>query len=164
MLPETIASGQIELYRCLEFPAKWDLDTVILEGLAGAEPTLLQQDDTWWLFLDVDGDLHLFYSGSPRGPWIAHEANPVKSDARNTRPAGRIFRWGEDYIRPTQDCSIRYGREVVFNKIIRLNRESFDETEIARLPTGWDDAIGCHTFNRADGLTVVDRLVTRRRW
>lgn len=165
MLPETTSAGQIELYRCVEFPTKWELDTALVENFVGNDPTLFQQDDgTWWLIVDRSCDLHLFYSVSPRGPFVAHEGNPVKSDSRNTRPAGRIFRLGNDLVRPAQDCSMRYGREVVFNKIVSLNPESFEEVEIGRLRLSRTEAIGCHTFNRIDGITIVDRLVRRMKW
>ena len=164
MLPETTSARRIELYRCVEFPTKWELCKILVENFLGAEPTLFEQDGTWWLFVEVSADLHLFYAASPLGPFAPHKSNPVKSDYRNTRPAGRIFALGDTLIRPTQDCSIQYGRAVVFNKIMHLDRESFKEVEIARLHHPWPEAIGCHTFNRVGKLTIVDRLVRMRRW
>lgn len=163
MLPETTAAGNVELYRCVRFPDQWELDTTLVENLAGADATLWFQDERWWMFVDVRDELHILYSDSPRGPWQAHRGNPVKSDSRSSRPAGRIFRNGEDVIRPAQDCSVQYGREVVFNKITRLTPDEFEEVEIARLRTPWNGSTGCHTFNQLDGVTVVDRLVQRRR-
>jgi hypothetical protein len=163
MLPETTAAGRIELYRCVRFPDQWELDKVLIDDFAGADATLWFQDDCWWLFVDVRDELHLCYADSPRGPWQQHRGNPVKSDARSSRPAGRIFRHGQDTIRPAQDCSVQYGREVVFNKITRLNTCEFEEVEIGRLRTPWNGKTACHTFNRLGGVTVVDRLVTRRK-
>jgi hypothetical protein len=161
LLPETAAAGRVELYRCVRFPDRWELDNVLIDNLAGADSTLWFQDDRWWLFLDVTNDLHLFYSDLLRGPWEPHPENPVKSDSRNSRPAGRIFRRGEDVIRPSQDCSLRYGREVVFNKITRLTVRDFEEVEICRLRTPWNSNTCCHTYNHLDDFTVVDRLVQR---
>jgi hypothetical protein len=163
MLPETTAAGRVELYRCLRFPDEWVLDTTLVDNLAGADSTLWFQDERWWMFVDVKDELHILYSDSPRGPWRAHRGNPVKSDSRSSRPAGRIFRNGADVIRPAQDCSVQYGREVVFNKITRLTPDEFEEVEIGRLGTPWNGSTGCHTFNQLDGITVVDRLVQRRR-
>ena len=88
----------------------------------------------------------------------------MKSDSRSGRPAGRIFRVGADVIRPAQDCSVQYGREVVFNKMTRLTACEFEEVEIRRLATPWDAYTSCHTFNHLDGISVVDRLVQRPRW
>ncbi len=163
MLPETTAAGRVELYRCVRFPDEWELDTTLVDNLAGADSTLWFQDERWWMFVDVKDELHILYSDSPRGPWRAHRGNPVKSDSRSSRPAGRIFRNGADVIRPAQDCSVQYGREVVFNKITRLTPDEFEEVEIGRLGTPWNGSTGCHTFNQLDGITVVDRLVQRRR-
>jgi hypothetical protein len=163
MLPETTAAGNVELYRCVRFPDHWELDTILVDDLAGADATLWFQDGRWWMFVDVKDELHILYSDSPRGPWQGHRGNPVKSDSRSSRPAGRIFRDGEDVIRPAQDCSVQYGREVVFNKITRLTPDEFEEVEIGRLRTPWNGSTGCHTFNQLDGVTVVDRLIQRRR-
>lgn len=163
MLPETTAACRVELYRCVRFPDRWELDTVLIDNFAGADATLWFQDGRWWMFVDVKDELHVLYADSPRGPWRAHCGNPVKSDSRSSRPAGRIFRNGADVIRPAQDCSLQYGREVVFNKITRLTPDEFEEIEIGRLGTPWNGSTGCHTFNQLDGVTVVDRLIQRRR-
>ena len=164
MLPETTAAGRVELYRCIRFPDQWDFDTVLVDNFAGADATLWFQDERWWMFVDFRDELHILYSDSPRGPWHPHRENPVKSDSRSSRPAGRIFRMGKYVVRPAQDCSVQYGREVVFNKITRLTICDFEEVEIGRLATPWNVHTGCHTFNQLDGITVVDRLVQRRRW
>ena len=164
LLPETTAAGRVELYRCVRFPCQWEIDTLLIDNFAAVDPTLWFQDDRWWLFLDVKDELYLFYSDSPRGSWEPHPGNPVKSDSRNSRPAGRIFRLGEDVIRPSQDCSLQYGREVVFNKITRLTVRNFEEVEICRLQTPWNGYITCcHTYNQRDDITVVDCLVRRRK-
>jgi len=164
MLPETTAVGRVELYRCVRFPDQWELDTVLVDNFAGADATLWFQDERWWMFVDVRDELYIMYSDSLQGPWRSHLGNPVKSDSRSSRPAGRIFWSGADVIRPAQDCSVQYGREVVFNKITRLTVSDFEEVEVGRLGTPWNARTGCHTFNQLDGTTVVDRLVQRRRW
>ena len=163
MIPETIAAGRIELYRCAQFPDEWELDTVLVDNFAGSDATLWFQDNRWWIFVDVKDELHIQYADSLRGPWSPHPRNPVKSDSRSSRPAGRISRNGADVIRPAQDCSIQYGREVVFNKITRLTVIDFEEVEIGRLRTPWNGNVCCHTFNQIGDITVVDRLVQRRK-
>lgn len=163
MLPETTAVGRVQLYRCVRFPDQWELDTVLVDNFAGADATLWFQAERWWMFVDARDELYIFYSDSPRGPWHPHRGNPVKSDSRSSRPAGRIFQSGADVIRPAQDCSVQYGREVVFNKVTRLAVCEFEEVEVGRLRTPWNANTCCHTFNQLDGITVVDRLVQRRR-
>jgi hypothetical protein len=163
MQPETTAAGRVELYRCVRFPDQWELDCVQIDDFPGADATLWFDDARWWLFVDLRDELCLFHSDSPRGPWQPHPGNPVKSDSRSSRPAGRIFRLGDDVIRPAQDCSLQYGNEVVFNKITRLTVCDFDEVEVCRLQVPFDSTIRCHTFNQLGDITVVDRLVTRRK-
>lgn len=163
MIPETMAAGRVELYRCAQFPDKWELDTVLVDNFAGSDATLWFQDNRWWIFVDVRDELYIQYADSLRGPWSPHHRNPVKSDSRSSRPAGRIFRNGADVIRPAQDCSIQYGHEVVFNKITRLTVCDFEEVEIGRLRTPWNGNVCCHTFNQIRDITVVDRFVQRRK-
>jgi hypothetical protein len=163
MMPETTAAGRVELYRCVRFPDQWEFDRVLIDNFAGADATLWYDDTRWWLFADFRDELYIFHSDSPRGPWQGHAGNPVKSDSRNSRPAGRMFRRGNDVIRPAQDCSLRYGREVVFNRIIRLTVCDFEEEEVCRLQVPLNHQSACHTFNQVDDIAVVDRLVQRSR-
>jgi hypothetical protein len=163
LMPETSAAGRVELYRCVKFPDQWEFDRVLIDNFAGSDATLWYEDARWWLFVDFRDELCIFYSDSPRGPWQPHPANPVKSDSRNGRPAGRIFRQGDDVIRPSQDCSLQYGREVVFNKITRLTVREFAEVEICRLHVPLNLKGRCHTFNQIGNIAVVDLLVQRRK-
>ena len=61
----------------------------------------------------------------PLGPWKPHKRNPVKSDVRNSRPAGRLFYWNGDLYRPAQDSSQRYGYAMSINRVLRLTPDEF---------------------------------------
>ena len=39
---------------------------------------------------------HVFHADSPFGPFTPHRRNPVKSDVRSARPAGKLFTWNGD--------------------------------------------------------------------
>ena len=59
---------------------------------------------------------------------------------------------------------MRSGYAVSINEIDRIDREGFEEHEVARIEPLWDkDVLAAHTFNFVPGLTVVDALV-RRPW
>ena len=124
MLPETSANNALELYRAIEFPWKWQLDRVLIEGLSVADATPLFHDGRWWLFAaaaehgttDQD-ELLIFHSEKLTGPWRAHPGNPVKSDCRSARPGGRIQRQGPRLLRPAQDCEDSYGTGLVWLEI-----------------------------------------------
>jgi hypothetical protein len=172
MIPETAGHHQVELYRCLTFPARWKLERVLLSGLAASDPTPALLFGKWWLFATLpvygagtSGELHLFYADSPLGPWTPHRANPVKSDVRSTRPAGRIFEKNGQFYRPAQDCSRRYGYAVSINRIVQLSPETFSEVEVDKLvPNGDPHVAGVHTLNVAGDLTVIDCLVRRKKY
>ena len=171
MLPETADNRTLELYRCLEFPQRWALEKVLLQGVTAADATLAEVDGLWWLFatLAVEGaskndELHLFYAGSPLGPWRPHRGNPVKSDVRSARPAGKLFRWNGALYRPAQDCSATYGAAVSLNRILRLDQDCYEEQEVSKILPRWRPGlISTHTFNADGELTVVDALHKRRR-
>lgn len=171
LLPETADNRTVELYRCLTFPDRWALEKVLLEGVTAADATLAEVDGVWWMFVTIavegaskNDELHLFYADSPLGPWRPHRANPVKSDVRSARPAGRLFRWNGALYRPAQDCSATYGAAVSLNRILRLDRDCYEEQEVSKLLPRWRPGlISTHTFNVDGELTVVDALHKRRR-
>ena len=170
MIPESSRDGTIRLYRCTSFPGEWEPESVLLEDVTAVDTTLAQIDDRWWMFtnIPVEGapntdELHLFYADSPLGPWQPHRRNPVKSDVRSARPAGRLYQRKGVFYRPSQDCSSRYGYAIAINSIERINSEEFVEREVSRVEPTWDKkVVGIHTLNRAPGLTIGDCLY--RRW
>ena len=50
--------------------------------------------------------------------WTPHPENPIVTDIRTARPGGKIFIQDGKIYRPSQDCSIRYGRALNMNQII----------------------------------------------
>jgi hypothetical protein len=110
-------------------------------------------------------ELHLYYAESPLGPWQPHARNPVVSDVRSARPAGRLF-WANDVLyRPSQDSSLRYGYATTVSKVTRLSPDEYSETEVLKILPNWDkDIIGVHTLNFIDGFTVIDCLARRSRF
>ena len=171
MIPEAVESGRVLLYRCVDFPTGWELDRVLIDGFAGADPTVTKIGDRWWLFATSsepgaeswDDELYLFFADSPLGPWTPHRRNPVKSDARSARPAGNIFCAHGKVFRPAQDCSRRYGYGVSIQEIERIDDLTFRETEVARIHPRWQRSLlATHTLNAAGDLTVIDGQWRRR--
>jgi hypothetical protein len=109
--------------------------------------------------LNVD-ELHLYYAEQPLGPWTPHPRNPIKSDVRSARPAGPILRRDGRLYRPSQDCSGRYGRAVVINRIDRLDPEGYGEREVGRIePDPRSGTLGTHTLALQPTLTCVDGVL-----
>jgi hypothetical protein len=164
MLPETGASNTLELYRAVDFPWTWQLDRVLIEGLPIADATPVFHQGRWWMLAAAaeDGatdhdELFVFYSDRLIGPWHAHPGNPVKSDCRGARPAGRIIRRGRRLLRPAQDCEQGYGTGVVWQEILELTPSCYREREIAYWHGPRDLGVaGVHTFDWIGSLQVID--------
>ena len=171
MIPETSQKRTVELYRCVSFPSEWKLETVLLENVKAVDATLLEQGDDWWMFVNiaVEGgstfdELHLFHANSPMGPWKPHRRNPVKSDCRNTRPAGKLFHYRDQLYRPAQDCSVRYGFAISMNQILKLDSREFIEKEVSKTYPQWAKGLlATHTYNRAGSLTMIDGMARSRK-
>ena len=170
MIPETGSNNTVELYRCRSFPDKWEFETVLLEANNPTDATLAEIEGRWWMFVNIEEpgvsvnweELHLFYSASPFGPWKPHRRNPVRSDVRNSRPAGRLFWSGNSLYRPAQDCSRRYGYATAINEVKRITCDSYLEEEVSRITPDWDrSVVGTHTLNKTGDLTVIDCLIKR---
>jgi hypothetical protein len=171
MIPETRAKNRVELYRCVTFPLEWKLEKVLIDGISAVDPTLAEIDGRWWMFTNVNvegaswnDELHLFHADSPLGPWTPHRRNPVKSDVRCSRPAGRLFFHNGQLYRPAQDSSVAYGYAICINKVICIDPDEFVEEEVSKIVPRWKKGIERnHTLNTAGRLTVVDAFRYRRR-
>jgi hypothetical protein len=169
MLPESSGNRTIELYKCVQFPVEWELAAILMKDVRAKDTTLFEKDGKWWMFVTiaentVPDELYLYYADSPFGPWTAHRCNPVKSDVRSSRPAGRLFYWNGDLYRPAQDGSVRYGYAISLNRVTQLDCSNFSEVEVSKISPHWRKNLrGTHTLNTADNLTVLDCLMRRFR-
>lgn len=172
MVPETAQNRTIEIYRCVEFPHRWKRERVLVDGVFAVDATLHREAGRWWMFAnlanpqaEIHDELHLFSSESLLGEWRPHPRNPVKSDVRNARPAGRLFAQGGKLYRPAQVCAPLYGTGIAMNRVTRLDARAFEEEEERRiLPAGEGGVLGLHTVNRAGNLSVIDAFVRRPRF
>jgi hypothetical protein len=165
MMPETCENRTVEVYRAVEFPSKWELHKVMLSNVAAVDPTLLNYAGKFWLFVNMpttDGaptndELLLFCSESPFGPWLPHAQNPIVSDVCSARPAGRIFQQDGQLIRPSQDCSVRYGHKVKLNRIDLLTETEYRESEIGEIGPDWlRGNLATHSISADENIRVVD--------
>jgi hypothetical protein len=171
MVPESADAEKVEAFRCVSFPDQWESHAVLLEGVRAYDPTLLEHEGRWWMFVTIqhngnttDDELHLYYASEPFGQWVAHPANPICLDVRCARPAGALFRQNGQLFRPAQDCSVRYGYALSIQRVIRMDTKEYEEETVQRILPDWaGDAQGTHTVNQAGGITVYDCNVRRRK-
>jgi hypothetical protein len=174
MIPETSQNKTIELFKCQDFPYKWEFTKKLMENLSAVDTTLFFHKNKWWLFTSIDEtnnisggstELFLFFSDDLFSDvWESHPCNPIISDVRTARPAGRIFKQNNKIFRPSQDCSIRYGKGFNLNQITILSETEYEEKLILKVDTEWDkDLKGTHTFNFDEDITIIDAYSYRRR-
>ena len=171
MVPESADAEKVEAFRCVSFPDQWESHAVLLEGIRAYDPTLIEHEGRWWMFVTIqhngnttDDELHLYYASDPFGQWVAHPANPICLDVRCARPAGALFRENGQLFRPAQDCSVRYGYALSIQRVIRMNTTEYEEETVQRILPDWaEDAQGTHTVNQAGGITVYDCIARRRK-
>lgn len=169
-VPETIGSRRVCLYRALRFPEAWVEEACLVSDFAAADPTIFRYGDRWWLLCvnhDRDDDtLFAWYAGDLRGPWSPHAANPLKTDPRCSRPAGRPFVVDGQLYRPAMDNSRTYGGALAINRVRRLTPVEFDEEVVRIVPpfTGTRYAKGVHTLSAWGEWTLVDGKSTYFYW
>jgi hypothetical protein len=170
MIPETKERKTIELYRAAEFPQKWILVKILKENVLAVDSTIFQHEGKLWLFANISvpggstfDELHLFYSDSLEGEWTSHCKNPIVSDVRRSRPAGALFFEGGRLIRPSQDCSVRYGYAMTINEVKVLSETDYREVPCGRIESDWFPGSMCtHTYNRTEEFEVLDGMRLRR--
>ena len=167
MIPEASVSRKVWLYRCVEFPYRWERRDPLLEGVEAADATIFRQGDYLYMTSVVrDGyggysdTLAIHYATSLFGPWRPHALTPVLVDGAAARPAGAVVRRADALWRPVQDCSRGYGRALRLARIDRISPEAFEQTFVAQVGPGpmWPGG-RLHTVNRMGRLEAIDGVV-----
>src|ERR1043166_4731722 len=173
MIPETKQNRRLEIYECVSFPNRWKFRRILLDDVEAVDPTLFHYRGRWWMFVNMVeykgltstwDELFVFYTDDPvDGVWQSHARNPIVSDVRRARPAGRIFIHNGVIYRPGQDCSRCYGYGIRLHEILTLTEEEYQENEICVVEPLWaPDLLGVHTLNFERDLSVADALTRRR--
>ncbi|MDN5780619.1 MAG: hypothetical protein L0H23_01125 [Luteimonas sp.] len=163
MTVESGAARRASLYRAEAFPLRWTRVADLIQGRACVDPTLHRHNGRWYLFANVSesggstcDELFLFVADDLAGPFQPHPDNPIVSDVRHARPAGRLFEHRGRLVRPAQNCGPSYGAEVAFREVTVLSPTRYEERPLGRL-SGWGLGMdGCHTYSAIDGLEVLD--------
>ncbi|TVR43651.1 MAG: hypothetical protein EA394_00955 [Bacteroidia bacterium] len=173
MIPENSAGRAIDLYRSDKFPGQWEPAGRIMGDVEAADATVFKHKGTYWLFVNIrshpgvsiNDDVFLFYSDRLLdGQWHPHPQNPVVSDVRFSRPAGKLFMRDGRVYRPAQNGGKHYGYGVQIMEVERLDKTRYSETPVnSILPLWAPDVRGIHTLNASKGFTVADALVKRKR-
>ena len=172
LIPESAQNRTVEAYRCVDFPHRWQLERVLLDGVRLVDATFHRSPERLWLFANgaagdgevFNDELFLFHAGGLLDEWQPHPRNPVRSDARCTRPAGALYWRNGTLVRPAQICVPRYGAGIALHRVLRLTPQAYAERQVETIvPPAGGALLGLHTVNRAGSLTMADALARRRR-
>ena len=173
MIPETKQNKTIELYKCIQFPHKWEYERTLINNIEAVDTTVIVKSNKFWLFTNIAvnkgasnlEELYIFSADTLHSDkWISHAKNPVVSDVKKSRPAGGLFAHNNNLYRPSQNNTVTYGYGMKINKVLILNEFDYVEEEVSSILPNWDtEIIATHTLNHDDKLTVIDGLLKRRR-
>ncbi|KAL0874890.1 hypothetical protein Bca101_024595 [Brassica carinata] len=130
MMPESNQIGGLRLYRAVNFPLSWNLEKVILQKPL-VDSTIIHHQGNYWLFGSDDhssfGQLEIWYSTTPLGPWKPHKKSPVHNGARN---GGRAFLHNGTLYRFGQASGESYEKKICMFKIDVLSKEDYREVQV----------------------------------
>lgn len=164
-VPESGGIRKVCLYRCVEFPDRWEYVHTLIDGFDAADSTIVAYGGRWWLFCTSSeaaakgfySHLYVWHAADLFGTWTQHVRNPVKIDARSSRPAGPFFVHEGRLYRPAQDCSRSYGGAVQINRVDKLSETEFEESVVGIIrPPRSKYTRGLHTLSAAGDVCVVD--------
>ena len=168
MMPECSANRRLEVYRCVDFPDKWELYSTGMEGESLAD-TVYYRDKNGdaWIFTaqrDTSADLHctlmnIYKVDSLKFNKVTpHRLNPIIIDSSHSRNGGRIYEEDSKLYRVAQDNTHgRYGYGISVRQIIKLTLEEYEEVEV-KYQKGEDipGFIGTHQMCQIEGMFVMD--------
>jgi len=179
MLPETRQAGEVRLYRCLQFPDKWEkvetlfafeaVDTTLLPvtlaalekgGIEGAEDSC-----RYYVFTYVENRLEIYLCDvEPDRFHITRKEKIFSSGASKlVRPGGAFVEEAGRLYRSAQNCTDYYGQELLIMEVDALESGHFEEHVHCRLsPDKLElpgvNGVGIHTYNRNGEYEVIDIL------
>lgn len=162
MVPENGARYSVDLYRATQFPYEWTLQRTLLRARA-ADTNIWREQERWWMLTSVcvvppfAAELLLFSADTLDSQWTYHPANPISTDVRRVRNAGRIFWRNGKRIRPSQDGSGGYGSAIAFQEIARLSPTEYEERTLCRIEPDFAPwMLGTHTYSACGALEAID--------
>ena len=167
MVPESSKNRDIRLYKCQNFPLKWELQEILIDDIDAADTMIFQKNNKWWMMTNEDPlkldnhnyQMNIYYSDNLlNGKWISHKNNPIIMDANSARNAGLLL--DEDNVfRVSQAFGFykKYGENFSINKIESISETGYSEKIFSSHKKFFNKKIlGSHHFHSNDKYTVFD--------
>ncbi|OZI59589.1 glucosamine inositolphosphorylceramide transferase family protein [Bordetella genomosp. 11] len=139
MVPETCGNRTIELWKCTEFPLKWELHCRLMDNISAVDTIVFPYGGHWWLFTNIDrtdgvshcDELFAFYADRPdTDRWTPHALNPIVHSPVKARNAGVILAPDGSVVRCAQSQGFQhYGNGVSLNRIEELTPHTYREAD-----------------------------------
>jgi hypothetical protein len=164
LMPETCQNKRLEVYRCVEFPMKWELYATAFEGDEVVDATYFQDGNgDRWILLNKgwthEAELYIYKIDNLKLENITpHRLNPVLIDCRKARNGGGIFKYENEYYRPSQiNTHGIYGKGLQISKIKKLTLDEFeDENVISIEPNFKKGLMAMHHLHQLENDYVFD--------
>ena len=168
MIPECSANKRVEIYKCTEFPDKWELYSSAFDGESLVDTCYYRDDNgqRWlmascsWNNVETHNEvLNIYKIDTLKLTSITpHKNHPIYVDSRKGRNGGRIYIEKGSAIRSAQDNRYgKYGHGISLQSIEVLNIDEYAERKVATvlgdMVNGYD---GTHQMCQIDGTFVMD--------
>lgn len=173
MIPETYQAKAIRLYKCIEFPMRWEYQKDLMSDINAVDTMVFPHEDRWWMLtnaaakIDPESDvgsehcsrLRAFYSDNPLSEnWQTHHQKTLVFDSDIGRNGGLLFDSDNRPVRVRQKQGFHlYGLGYSLATIHELTPEAFNEETIVEIsPHFFPDISGCHHMHSNQNYTVYD--------
>ena len=174
MMPETSENKRLEIFKCIEFPNKWELHRTAFDGEFIVDAFFhTDKNKDLWLFMnklsatdsEPDSELYIYKVDSPELNAIeSHKLNPVMIDARRARNGGSTFTSNGKTYRPSQSNTHGiYGRALNINEIEMLTLNEYQEKIVVTVEPNFRKGLErIHHLHQLDGMYVFDAAYKRK--
>lgn len=170
MLPECCQSGKLTMYKAVTFPDHWEPCEDLLTDTAVCDTDYVCNASGEYLLttpVAIENNKFVYNTLSLYrkidGIWQEHGMSPILRDASRARNAGMPFAHEGKQYRQAQNCLDRYGENLIFHEIMKLDENGYAEKKVAEVSVH-DISVagtkrqysGIHTYNAINGYEVID--------
>jgi hypothetical protein len=153
MMPESGNDNSIKLYKPNYNFTSWTYYKTLLSGNKFVDSSIIFKDNLYFLFTSImENDKYKFLiysSDSLVGKWKRNSSTPIVNNIINSRCGGSVFKYKNEYFRPTQLTNSKYGEGLIINKVLCLNKTNYIEDYYLKLIPNASNfyKLGGHHFN-----------------
>ena len=174
MIPESNENKDVRLYKCLDFPYRWVLDSVLLTDISAADTMVIKKNNVWYMLTNIcsagindhKSELHIFYANELKTNFWQPLAtgNPVIFNSLKARNGGIFNHKGKIYRVNQVHKQSHYGKCFNINEVVMLSESGYLEKELCTInPKFKEDIISTHHFSANETIASIDFAKTERR-